>query len=531
MIEAALAHRDHYKNDLLLEPIVNYVALISKTFGPEESQRHGYPGHPEIELALLRLYSATGSQYAYDLAKYFLEERGNPKGQNGKHYYDWEEERRGDPAWLRPDPYPESRSYWYCQAHVPILEQPSVEGHSVRAMYLLTAAADLICIDQLGSKNLPASKYWTGALNRLWDNMVDKKMYVTGGIGAIKQWEGFGIDYFLPQGTDEGGCYAETCASIAVMMLAERMLHIDLDSRYADIMELCLYNNVMTAMSLNGKAFTYVNQLASSDKDKSIREEWFWCACCPPNLTRLFGSLGGYLWDYGGSQDEAFVTVHLYTTAKVTFEVDGKSVTLEQTSEWPWDGNIVFQISAPEATQTTIRLRLPAWCQGQYALTPSPSSDQFSISKGYLTLDPAYTALNSSFTLQIQNFGPRYITPHPYTNQNTLVVARGPIVYCVEDVDNTWEDNHFKDVAIHGGTPITEEKRRFEETGEEYMTLKSECWVRSTKGWDDKKRGEEPGMSTQKDSSGEKRDIVFVPYYFRANRGGKGHMRVGLLKG
>lgn len=480
---------------------------------------------------MLRLYSATGSQDAYDLAKYFLEERGNPKGQDGQHYYDWEEKQRGDSEWLRPDPYPERHSYWYAQAHAPILEQPSVEGHSVRAMYLLTAAADLVCFDKQGSHNLPAANEWTGALNRLWDNMVDKKMYVTGGIGAIKQWEGFGIDYFLPQGTDDGGCYSETCASIAVMMLAERMLHIDLDSRYADIMELSLYNNVMTAMSLGGKAFTYVNQLASSDKDKNSREEWFWCACCPPNLARLFGSLGGYLWDYGGAGDDAFVSVHLYTTAKVTFEVDGKDVTLEQKSDWPWDGDISFHLAAPTSVRTTIRLRLPAWCQGQYEITPAPSAEQVQISKGYLTLDSTYTGANPSFKLQIKNFGPRYIAPHPYTNQNTLTLARGPIIYCVEDADNAWENNHFKDVVIRAGSPVEEERRTFEETGEDYVALRTACSVRSMKNWNEKPGGEEPGTSQLDDPLGEQRELVFVPYYFRANRGGKGHMRVGLLKG
>ncbi|OAA76001.1 hypothetical protein LEL_05685 [Akanthomyces lecanii RCEF 1005] len=534
LIEAALAHRAHYNNDLLLEPIVKYVALINKTFGPGQDQRHGYPGHPEIELALLRLYSATKSEDAYNLAKYFLEERGNPNGQDGQHYYDWEEKQRGDSEWLRPDPYPERHSYWYAQAHAPILEQSSVEGHSVRAMYLLAAAADMVCLHKQGSQNLPAASEWTAALNRLWDNMVDKKMYVTGGIGAMKQWEGFGIDYFLPQGADDGGCYSETCASIAVMMLAERMLHINLDSRYADIMELSLYNNVMTAMSLDGKAFTYVNQLASSDQDKNAREDWFWCACCPPNLARLFGSLGGYLWDYGGSGNDAFVTVHLYTTAKVTFDLDGKSITLEQKSNWPWDGVISFRLEAPAFVRTTIRLRLPAWCQGQYEITPAPSVEQVQIFKGYLTLDSAYGNANPSFKLQIKNFGPRYIAPHPYTNQNTLALARGPIIYCAEDADNAWEKNHFKDVVIRAGSAIEEERRTFDETGEEYLALRTTCSVRSMKNWNEKPVGEEPGTSQLDDSIGEigeQRDIVLVPYYFRANRGGRGHMRVGLLKG
>lgn len=189
-------------------------------------------------------------------------------------------------------------------------------------------------------------------------------MYVTGGIGAIEQWEGFGKDYFLPQGSDEGGCYSETCASIGVMMLAERLLHLDLDSRYGDIMELQLYNTVMTAMSLDGNAFTYVNQLASSDKDKSVRESWFECSCCPPNLMRLYGSLGGYLWDFGSEGDGVFVNVHLYTTAHVKFSSNGHDIELEQGSNWPWDGRISFKLKS--SAPVTIRLRIPAWSGGKF---------------------------------------------------------------------------------------------------------------------------------------------------------------------
>ena len=176
LIEAALAHRDYYKNDQLMEPILKYVKYIHKTFGPGENQLHGYPGHPEIELALFRLYSATGSQDAYDLAKYFLEERGNAKGQEGKHYYDWECEKRGDNVFARPDSWPENRSLWVNQAHAPILEQQKIEGHAVRAVYLLVAVADLVYFDQEKSQKLANSKEWFDALTRLWNNMVDQKM-------------------------------------------------------------------------------------------------------------------------------------------------------------------------------------------------------------------------------------------------------------------------------------------------------------------------------------------------------------------
>ena len=508
---------------------MKYVALIRKVFGPGPNQRHGYPGHPEIELALLRLYTETRNQDAYDLGRYFLEERGNSTGQDGKHYYDWESDQRGDSPWKRPDCYPRHRSYWYNQAQCPILEQKTIEGHSVRAMYLLTAAADMVNLDRDNKQKLATSEEWVTALTRLWDNMVDQKMYVTGGIGAIEQWEGFGGDYFLPQGTDEGGCYAETCASIGVIMLAERLLQYDLQGRYADVMELCLYNNVMTAMSLNGRVFTYVNQLASSDKDKSERQDWFEVSCCPPNLTRLFGSLGGYLWDFGVDGDEAFVNVHLYTTAKLTFGPANAAITLEQKSNWPWEGTVALQITKPRSVQTMLRLRLPAWCQESFAITPAPSTEQIRISRGYLILAPEFVHNNASFTLEIKNFGVRYITPHPYTNQRTLTLARGPVIYCAEDTDNEWEANHFKDVIIQRSSPVTEEQRVFEEAGEDYIALKTTCWKRSMKVWETKQPGLEPGMLAMDQTLGEEKEIVFVPYYFRANRGGKGHMRVGLL--
>ncbi|KAI2631331.1 DUF1680-domain-containing protein [Hypomontagnella submonticulosa] len=529
LIEAALAHRQYYNSDRLLEPIQKYVAHIRKTFGPADNQLHGYPGHPEIELALLRLHAATGSQDAYELAQFFIEERGNTKGQDGKHYYDWETERRGETFWQRSDAYSESRAYWVCQAHAPILEQQAIEGHAVRGLYLCVGAADMVYLGKQAGK--PISDEWAKALLRLWDNMVDRKMYLTGGVGAIKQWEGFGIDYFLPQGTDEGGCYGETCAGIAVMMLAERLLHLELDGRFADVMELCLYNNVMTAMSLDGKAFTYVNQLASSETDKSVRYEWFWCACCPPNLARLFGSLGGYLWDYGagGSPDEAFINVHLYTSAKVTFDVDGKPVFLEQQSNWPWEGTVKFQLTAPSSLQTTLRLRLPEWCDGRYTLTPAPEPSQVTVSKGYLTLAAAYTTENPSFTLEILNFTPRHILPHPYTNQRTLTLARGPIVYCAEDADNAWEENHFKDIVIKADSPVKEEKRVHKPTGEEYVALRTMCWTRSVVSWPE--RGPGGHAKKVKERLCQEWEIVLVPYYFRANRGGKGHMRVGLIRG
>lgn len=533
LIEAALAHRNYYKNDLLLEPLVKYVGLINSTFGPQEGKLHGYPGHPEIEMALLRLYTETGNEDAYNLARYFVEERGNPTGQNGKMYFDWEAEQRQESPWKRPNPYNTAGAHWYNQSHAPILDQHTIEGHSVRALYLLTAVADLLCVEKVGRKTMTKSSEWLDTLHRLWNNMVDKKMSVTGGVGAIEQWEGFGIDYFLPQSTDEGGCYNETCASIAILFLADRLLSIDLDGRYGDMMDLCLYNNIMTAMSLDGKAFTYVNQLGSSEGDKSGREDWFWCACCPPNYGRLFGSLGGYLWHFGQQETSAYINVHLYTSAKVSFAAEQGPIELEQSSDWPWDGSIAFALTNQNQVSTTIRLRIPAWSNDTYTVDPPlPSSESQSLEKGYLTLSPEYLSANSKFTLTISGFEPRWIEPHPYTSTNTVFLARGPVIYCAEDAHNPWETNHFKDVVVRPGSNVTEEKRTWKPTGETYIALRTQAWTRSMKAWEGSVgAGCDPARNVAEVELVDEREMVYVPYYFRANSGGKGHMRVGMIKG
>jgi DUF1680 family protein len=314
------------------------------------------------------------------------------------------------------------------------------------------------------------------------------------------------------------------------------MLGIDLDGRYGDIMDLCLYNNIMTAMSLDGKAFTYVNQLGSSEADISGREEWFWCACCPPNYSRLFGSLGGYLWHFGQNQqgDGVYINVHLYTSAKIAFQVTAGAIELEQSSNWPWNGIVSFTLRNPSNISTTLRLRIPSWAGSKCTLSPAlPSSITCSMEKGYLTLPPAYTAANPSFTLSIGGFEPRWLESHPYTNQNAVFLARGPVVFCAEDATNPWETNHFKDVVVKPGTPIEEEVKTWEATGEEYIVLKTRAWRRELGAWE-KGKGSDPSRRIGGGPSAslkEEREIIYVPYYFRANSGGRGHMRVGLIKG
>jgi len=248
LIEAAVAHYNLTKSRQFVNVMLRFVKYASCIFGREKGKKRGYPGHPEIELALLRLYGITQDQ----------------------------------------------QSYWYMQAHKPIKEQESIEGHSVRAMYLLTAVADLTLTSR-GEQHNDLKE----ALYRLWKNMCNKKTYVTGGIGSVKQWEGFAsTDYSLPNGYDEGGCYNETCASIGQLMLADRMQALGLDGiQVTDIAERALYNSsITTGMSVDGRAFTYDNQLASSPGNPCERQTWFECACCPPNVLRTLAVIGGYFW-------------------------------------------------------------------------------------------------------------------------------------------------------------------------------------------------------------------------------------------
>lgn len=383
LLEAALAHDDLVGRNPaspLLSTMRRYVDLLCILFGPEPQQLHGYPGHPEIELALLRLYHRTSEPRYLSLARYFLLERGNPTGSFGRPYYRVEAERRGEDPLHGLKMAGQHDAWWYMQAHAPIVAQPSIEGHSVRAMYLLTAAADLCLLD---GPDAAGDGKLQPAVQRLWTDMVARKMYVTGGIGAISAWEGFGLPYFLPQSKEEGGCYVETCAGIGVMMLAERMLAATLDGSVADVMELALYNAVLTGMSSDGKKFTYWNPLGSSDGALAEREEWFTCACCPPNVLRLLAQIGGYVYGHS-SEKEPVVNVHLFVSSKGAFKVGGGEVSVTQESDYPWSGEVKFSVDAT-AKDFGVNIRIPAWAKDQWSVSPPSTLLSLSLSRASRT--------------------------------------------------------------------------------------------------------------------------------------------------
>lgn len=270
LMEGAVAHYQATGDPKLLNALARYADHIDATFGREPGKKRGYPGHPEIELALVRLYHATGNCRYLELAKYFVDERGAQP-----HYYDIEARQRGDdPArfW--------ARTYEYCQAHAPIRQQEKVVGHAVRAMYLFSGVADLA--HEYDDRSL----YETCV--RLWDNLIHRRMYLTGGIGPSRHNEGFTEDYDLPDET----AYAETCATIGLMMWNHRLLQFGGESRFADVLERGLYNGFLSGVSLEGTHFLYENPLSSAGD--RLRQEWFICPCCPPNVARLLASVGNY---------------------------------------------------------------------------------------------------------------------------------------------------------------------------------------------------------------------------------------------
>ncbi|MBE0698174.1 MAG: glycoside hydrolase family 127 protein, partial [Anaerolineaceae bacterium] len=297
MIEGAVAHFQATGQRRFLDALCRYADHIDNTFGPEEGKQRGYPGHPELELALVRLYHATGNQRYLDLASYMVEERGQVTPEH-PHYFDVEAIARGeDPRrfW--------ARSYEYNQSHAPIREQEKVVGHAVRATYLFSAVADLA--DEKDDASL------LEACNRLWDNLTNRRMYLTGGIGPSQQNEGFTSDYDLPDET----AYAETCATIALVMWNLRLLQFAGERRFADVLERGLFNGLISGISLAGDRYLYENPLSTNGTRH--RQEWFLCPCCPPNLSRTVASVGKFLY----STSAGAIWTHLFAGSTAQMDV------------------------------------------------------------------------------------------------------------------------------------------------------------------------------------------------------------------
>ncbi|MBK9122277.1 MAG: glycoside hydrolase family 127 protein [Chloroflexi bacterium] len=422
LIEGAIAYYEATGKRKILDVLQRYADHIESMFGPREGQKHGYPGHPELELALVKLYRATGEMKYLNLAKYFIDERGQQP-----HYFDLEAKERGeDPAdfWFK--------NYRYCQAHLPLREQTEATGHAVRACYLYAGVAD-IARETNDTELLDLSR-------RLWDDLTTHQMYITGGLGPAHSNEGFTFAYDLPNET----AYAETCAAISLAFWAHRMFHIDPDGRYIDVMERALYNNVLSGVSHSGDHFFYANPLASypyvnpyehlsgiATDEHYERQEWYFCPCCPPNVARLVASIGEYM----VSAAPGRVYVHLYNDSIADVDLGGRAVRLIQQTQYPWDGTVNITVRTDSTQRFDMALRIPGWCS-QFSLAVNGNGVSATVERGYAHVDREWHD-GDVVTLTLQMPVER-IAPHPMIRQNAgqIALQRGPIVYCLEQVDN-----------------------------------------------------------------------------------------------
>ena len=409
LIEAAVAHYQATGKRTLLDVVRRYADHIASTFGTEPGKKRGYCGHEEIELALVKLYHATGEQRYLDLSRYFVDERGRQP-----HYYDQEAIARGeDPAafW--------AKTYEYNQSHLPVREQDKVVGHAVRAMYLYSAMADLAA--ETGDAGLLA------ACERLWKHLTTKNMYITGGIGPSRKNEGLTHDYDLPNQT----AYAETCAAVGLVFWSHRMLQIACDGQYADVMERALYNGAISGVSLDGQKFFYENPLASDGSHH--RQAWFGCACCPPNLARLLASLGQYIY----AQNDHDAVIHLYVQSSGELKAGEHTVKLRQETRYPWDGHVSIHVDPEQPAQFGLRLRIPGWCKNaNVQINDEPVETTGKIERGYLRLERRWQPgdrVSLDLAMPVEHM---HAHPDVEADAGCVALQRGPLVYCLEAVDN-----------------------------------------------------------------------------------------------
>ena len=415
LMEAAAAHFEATGKRSLLDVMCRYADYIGVVFGKNEGQIPGYCGHEEIELALVKLYHATENESYLRLAEYFVNERGQRPS-----YFDIElvarESGEGSQyaGWNHLDPLGD---YSYCQAHKPVREHTEVTGHAVRATYLYSGMADIA--NETGDEAL------LRACETLWEDVCLRKMYVTGGIGPSAHNEGFTNPYDLPNQS----AYAETCAAIGLVFWNWRMLQFDGDSKYMDVVERALYNGTISGISLDGERCFYVNPLESAGNHH--RQDWFGCACCPPNIARMIASVGGYM--YSEALDD--VWVHLYATGTATVNVADTQVTLKQETDYPWDGTVRITMGLEQEERFGMNLRIPGWCR-DYKVSVNGRLPEHKIIDGYAWLERNW---NDGDVIELKLAMPvERIHAHPAVKADSGLVAlqRGPVVYCLEGVDN-----------------------------------------------------------------------------------------------
>lgn len=417
MYEAAVAHFQATGKRTFLDVAIKNANLIANTFGPDK--QFGMPGHQEIEIGLVKLFRVSGDEKYLSLAKYFLDIRGQ-KVDNVK--------------------YPQG-SNMYLQSHIPVVEQDEAVGHSVRATYMYSGMADVAAM--VGDKD------YIQAIDKIWENVAHKKIYVTGGIGARHRGEAFGDDYELPNES----AYNETCAAIANCMWNHRMFLLNGDAKYYDVLERTLYNGFLAGISMKGNEFFYPNPLACDAKyafnqGSLSRKPWFDCSCCPSNIVRFLPSLPGYI--YAVRDKDLYV--NLYMSNEAVVHIGESDVQITQSSNYPWDGEIKIEVNPELESDFNIKLRIPGWSRNQaipgnlYTYYEKSNKKivgqingediEIKIERGYLTIDRHWKKGDEiilNLPMEI-----RLVESHEKVeaNKNRLAIERGPIVYCVEGIDN-----------------------------------------------------------------------------------------------
>jgi len=492
LFEAAAAHFTATGKRNLLNIALKNADLLVTVFGPDKM--HTAPGHEIVEMGLVKLYRITGKKDYLDLAKFFTEQRGE------RQY-----KKDSKNVW-------ENGSYW--QAHKPVTQQDEVVGHAVRAMYLYSAMTDIAA--------LTGDTAYMKAVDRLWENMVNKKMYLTGGIGAIGDGERFGDNYELPNST----AYAETCAAIGSVYWNYRMFLLHGDARYMDILEKTLYNGLISGVGLDGKTFFYTNAMQvrnsfTHNDLEIVRPGWFTCSCCPTNIARLIPSIPGYM--YATKDREIYV--NLYISGSATINLDDKSsLQLTQQSNYPWEGKIRMSVNPKRSSDLTFMLRIPGWARNeavpgdlyhftgnstgvQPVLTVNGEKVPYEINKGYAVVRRTWKK-NDIIQLDLPMDIKRVAANDKVKDDSGMVaLQKGPMIYCAEWADN---DGRAANLILPGNASLTAVFQP--ELLHGVMTLQG------------------TGRAVIIDASGQEvsthdQKITVIPYYAWANRG-KGEMNI-----
>lgn len=506
-IESAVAYFRGTGKKKILDIACRLADCLCRTFGEEEGKNHGYPGHQEIELALIKLYDVTGTQKYLELAEYFINRRGTDE------FFEQEFEQRGKISFwnkaVQKEPnitYNQFSYKTYNQFHSPVRQQEEPTGHAVRAVYMYTAMADIAARTR--------EKELLQACKTLWDNIVKKQMYITGGIGSTHSGEAFTVPYDLPNDTN----YSETCASIGLLFFAQRMLKAEVNRSYADTMEQALYNTVLGGMNREGNRFFYVNPLQVVPETclgnperfhvKPERQKWFACACCPPNIARTLPDL----WEYLYTAEEDTVYAHLFMGSEAKIQLESGTLKIVQTTEYPWRGTVCFQASSDTEKPLTLAIRIPAWSKTWTLKTDGQETEAVIQDNGYIYIERNF---KDGVVLEVElDMEPRFVQSNRRVHYNAgkVAIIRGPLVYCIEEADN---GKYLSELSVDIQKGLTEKE------SDELGT----CVVLEGKGIQRKNGTEGEELYALCAIEEEPVDIKAVPYFLWNNRG-LGEMQV-----